>query len=117
MKLLSNFSKNSSASLSSGVRASSPTTAFIAAASRPMAYLAYLILEVLFQETYQLIRHIAMILSRHTLTNGGFHQTRKRRKDIDRRIYLSVVQLTINKNLSFCNISRQIRNRMGNIYT
>jgi hypothetical protein len=81
-----------------------------------MAYLAYLILEILFQETYQLIRHIAMILSRHTLTNGGLHQTGKRWKDIDGRIYLSVVQLTINKDLSLCDISRQIRNRVGNIY-
>ena len=37
----SNLSRNSKASLSSGDRASSPTTAFIAAASRPIAYLAY----------------------------------------------------------------------------
>lgn len=37
----SNLSRNSSANLSSGDNASSPTTAFIAAASRPIAYLAY----------------------------------------------------------------------------
>jgi hypothetical protein len=40
-KFRSNLSRNSSASLSSDERASSPTTAFIAAASRPIAYLAY----------------------------------------------------------------------------
>ena len=44
-KPLSNLSKNSRASLSSLDRASSPTTAFMAAASRPMAYLAYSWLE------------------------------------------------------------------------
>lgn len=38
---LSNFSKNSKLSLSSDDKASSPTTAFIAAASLPMAYFAY----------------------------------------------------------------------------
>ena len=37
----SNFSRNSKLSLSSWLRASSPTTAFIAWASRPMAYFAY----------------------------------------------------------------------------
>ena len=37
----SNLSRNSRASLSSGESASSPTTAFIAAASRPIAYFAY----------------------------------------------------------------------------
>src|SRR3954465_6809977 len=41
MKVRSNLSRNSSESLSSADSASSPTTAFMAAASRPMAYLAY----------------------------------------------------------------------------
>jgi hypothetical protein len=41
MNCRSNLSRNSSASLSSDESASSPTTAFIAAASRPIAYLAY----------------------------------------------------------------------------
>ena len=42
MNVFSNFSKNSKESLSSWLSASSPTTAFMAAASLPMAYFAYL---------------------------------------------------------------------------
>jgi len=119
MKLRSNFSRNSSDNLSSGVKASSPTTAFIAAASRPIAYFAYYDIRLVLLKVgrYQLIRHIAMIFSSHAFSNGRFHQSGKRRKDIDRRIYLSIMQLTIHKDLAFSNIASEIWNRMRNVYT
>jgi len=119
MKLRSNFSRNSSDNLSSGVKASSPTTAFIAAASRPMAYFAYyeVRLVLLKVNRYQLIRHVAMIFSSHAFSNGRFHQSGKGREDIDRRIYLSIMQLTIHKDLAFSNIASEIWNRMRNVYT
>ena len=72
-----------------------------------------------------------MILARHSFTDGRFHQTGQRWKHVDRRVdlveatvdrafevdrYLSVVQLTIDVDLTFGNVSCQVRNRMGNIY-
>jgi len=117
MKLRSNFSRNSSDNLSSGVNASSPTTAFIAAASRPIAYFAYYHIRDVKAGRYQLIRHVTVIFSSHPFSNGRFHQSGKRREDIDRRIYLSIVQLTIHEDLTFSNIAGKIWNRMRNVYT
>ena len=117
MKVRSNFSRNSSDNLSSGVNASSPTTAFIAAASRPIAYFAYYPIRDLKAGGYQLIRHVTVIFSSHAFSNGRFHQSGKRWEDIDRRIYLSIVQLTIHKDLAFSNIAGKIWNRMRNVYT
>lgn len=56
-----------------------------------------------------------MVLSGHFCTNSRFHETRKGRQDIDRRIDLSIVQLTVNIYLTLSNITGQVGNRMGNV--
>lgn len=58
-----------------------------------------------------------MILSSELLSNGRLHETRERGQDIDGRVNLLVVELTIDKDLSFRNITRQIGDRVSDIYT
>lgn len=57
-----------------------------------------------------------MILPCKFFTNRALHQPRQRRQDVDRRIYLTIVQLSVNKNLSLRDVSGQIRNGMSDIY-
>ena len=57
-----------------------------------------------------------MVLSRHSFSNGRFHETRKGRKHIDGWIDVPVVQLTIDVDLSFGNVASQIGDRMGDIW-
>ena len=70
-----------------------------------------------------------MIFPCHPFTNCRFHQTGQRWEHVDWRIdligfnfnsndisYLSILQLSININLAFSNITSQIRNRMSNIF-
>lgn len=57
-----------------------------------------------------------MILSGELLSNGRLHKTRERGQDVDGRIDLLVVELTIDEDLTFRNITRQIRDRVGDIY-
>mgnify|MGYP006996962807 CR=1 FL=1 len=52
-----------------------------------------------------------MILSRQLFSNSTLHQTRKRRQDIDRRVDLSVVELSINEDLSLRDITSQVCDR------
>lgn len=47
--------------------------------------------------------------------NSFLHQTREGRKNVDWRINLLVVKLSIDEYLSFCDVASQIRNRMGDI--
>lgn len=56
-----------------------------------------------------------MILARMTFADGGFHKTRKRRQDVDRRIDSLVVQLAIDKDLSLCDVTSQVRNWMSDV--
>ena len=56
-----------------------------------------------------------MILPSELLTNRTLHQPRKRREYVNRRVNLSVVELTIHKDLSFRNVASQIGNWMCNI--
>ena len=62
-----------------------------------------------------LVRHRGMVETGHTLTDGTLHQTRKRRKHIDRRIDLTVVELTINENLTLRDVPGKIGDGMGDI--
>mmetsp|Transcript_17100 Transcript_17100/g.39297 ORF Transcript_17100/g.39297 Transcript_17100/m.39297 type:complete len:306 (-) Transcript_17100:472-1389(-) len=63
----------------------------------------------------KLVRNGTVIVSGHTFSDGGLHQTRQRRKNVDRRENTLGVQLTIQVNLSFRNVSGKIGNRVGNI--
>ena len=67
--------------------------------------------------TYELVRDISVILPCQLLTDGTLHQPRQRGQNIDGWIDLSVVQLTVNKDLALGNVTSQIRNRVGDIYT
>ena len=66
-------------------------------------------------DTYQLIGDITMILPRKFFTDRTLHQTRQRRQDVDRRIYLTIVELPVDKDLSFRDVSGKIRNRVSDI--
>jgi hypothetical protein len=57
-----------------------------------------------------------MILPRKFFTDRALHQTRQRRQDVDWRIYLTIVQLSVNKNLSLRDVSGKIRDRVSDIY-
>jgi hypothetical protein len=63
----------------------------------------------------QLVGDGSMVLAGHTLANSGLHETRQRGQYVDRRVDLSVVDLTIDVDLSLSNITGQIGNRVGNI--
>ena len=78
----------------------------------------------MYEKPHHLVGDSRVIDARHALANGRLHQTRQRRKHIDRRIDLFVVQLltmynnnylSINKDLAFCNVTCEIRNRVSNI--
>jgi len=49
------------------------------------------------------------------LFNSLLHETRKRRKNVDGGIDLLIVELSINEDLTFSNITGQIGNRMGDV--
>jgi len=48
-------------------------------------------------------------------TNSGLHQTGERRKYINWRVDLSVVEITVNEDLSFSNVTSKIWDGMGDI--
>lgn len=66
---------------------------------------------------YQLVGDVGVVLTCHALTDGRLHQTAERWQDVDRRVDLSVVKLSVYVDLPFCDVSGQIRDRMSNIYT
>jgi len=57
-----------------------------------------------------------MIFPRKFFTDRALHQTRQRRQDVDRGIYLTIVQLPVDKDLSFRDVSGKIRDRVSDIY-
>ena len=65
---------------------------------------------------YQLIRDISVILSGKLFSDSRLHKSRERGQDVDRGINLPVVELTIDEDLAFCDITSQVRNRMSDIY-
>ena len=58
-----------------------------------------------------------MYLARELLADGALHQPRERRQDVDGRVYLPVVQLSVDEDLAFGDVARQVRDRVGDIYT
>lgn len=57
-----------------------------------------------------------MILPCKLFADCTLHETRQRRQDIDRRIYLTIMELPVDKNLPFRYVPSEIRNGMGDIY-
>lgn len=56
-----------------------------------------------------------MIFPGQFLTDSALHETRQGRQDIDGRVDLSVVQLTVDEDLSLCDVTRKIRNGMRDV--
>ena len=56
-----------------------------------------------------------MILTGHALTDGRLHETRERGKDVDRGVDTLVVELTVNEDLTFGNVTSQVGNRVGDV--
>ena len=57
-----------------------------------------------------------MILPCKFFTDRTLHQTRQRWQDVDRGIYLTIVQLPVDKDLSFCDVSGKIGNGVSDIW-
>lgn len=57
-----------------------------------------------------------MVLSCAALTDGGLHETGEGWENVDRRVDTLVVELTVNEDLTFRNVTSQIGDRMGNIW-
>jgi len=66
-------------------------------------------------ECIKLVRHFWVINSSETFSDSRLHETRERGQHIDWWIDLSVVEISINENLTFSNISCKIRNWMSNV--
>jgi hypothetical protein len=66
-------------------------------------------------DTYHLVGNISMILSGQFLPNGALHKSRKGGEDIDRRVDLAIVQVSVDNNLPLCDVTCQIWDRMGNV--
>ena len=57
-----------------------------------------------------------MVFPRQLLADGALHETGQRRQDVDRWVYLPVVQLTIDEDLALSNIPGEIGNGVGDVY-
>ncbi len=57
-----------------------------------------------------------MVLSSHALPDGRLHETTEGRQYVDGWVYLTIVKLTVDVDLSLSNVSSQIRNGMSDIY-
>ena len=57
-----------------------------------------------------------MIFPGQFLTNSALHKTRQGRQDIDGRVDLSVVQLTVDEDLSLRDVTGKIRDGVRDIY-
>lgn len=56
-----------------------------------------------------------MIFPCKALADGTLHQTGQRREDVDWRVDLPVMELTVDEDLAFRNVASQIRNGMCDI--
>ena len=66
-------------------------------------------------ESVKLVRHLRVINSGEALTNGRLHETREGWQHIDGWIDLSVVQISVDEDLTLSDISSQVRDWMGDI--
>jgi hypothetical protein len=64
---------------------------------------------------YQLVGDVTVIFASELLANSALHQPRERRQNVDRRVNLAVVELPVHEDLSFSDVTRQIRNRVRDI--
>ena len=56
-----------------------------------------------------------MVFPRQLLADGALHETGQRRQDVDRWVYLPVVQLTIDEDLALRDVPGEIGNGVRDI--
>merc|ERR1712079_796025 len=56
-----------------------------------------------------------MILSCHSFTDSRIHQSREGGQHVDRWIHLTIMQLPVDVDLSLCNVTSQIGNRVSDV--
>jgi len=66
-------------------------------------------------KSIHLVRYIRMIVSCHTFTNSTLHQSGKRWQHINWWVNTSLVHVSIDVDLTFCNITCQVWDRMCDI--
>ena len=57
-----------------------------------------------------------MVFPRQLLADGALHETGQRRQDVDRWVYLPVVQLTIDEDLALSDVPGEIGNWMRDVW-
>ena len=57
-----------------------------------------------------------MVFAGVAFSNGGFHKARERWEHVDGRIDTFVVELTVDEDLTFRDVAREIRDGMGDVY-
>ena len=65
----------------------------------------------------QLVGHVAVVLAGVALADGRLHQTRERGEDVDWRVDTLVVELTVDEDLALGNVTSQIGNGVGDVYS
>lgn len=66
-------------------------------------------------ESVELVGNFRVVHSGHAFSNGGLHQSRKRGKHVDGRVDLSVVELSVNKDLALCDVPGKVGNWVSDI--
>lgn len=65
--------------------------------------------------TNQLVGYVSVILPGKLLSDSTLHQSRQRGQNVDRRVDLPVVELTVDKDLTLGNVSSQIGDGVGDV--
>lgn len=63
----------------------------------------------------KLVGDFLVVCSCSLLSNGAFHKTTQRWQNIDRRINVSVMKLSVQVDLTLCDIPRKVRDGMSDI--
>lgn len=63
----------------------------------------------------QLVGHVGVVLAGHALADGRLHESGEGRQHVDGRVDLTVVQLTLNVDLSLSDVASEIRDGMSDI--
>lgn len=67
------------------------------------------------KEIDHLVRDLRVVPAGAALSDGALHETRQGRQNVDRRVDLPVVQLTIDVDLPLRDVARQVGDRMRDI--
>ena len=65
--------------------------------------------------SHQLVGHVGMVPACHAITNGRLHQTGEGGQDVDGRVNLPVVQLSVHVDLSLGDVASEIGNGVSDV--